>query len=87
MSRKPTSLPSAQRIELRPLAEVLKGRQANNAKRHPADQVQRIAGSIVSFGFLSPILLDHGQVIAGHGRLAAAELLELEPVPVVVLAA
>ncbi len=78
-------MPSAQRIELRPLAEVLEGRQARNAKLHPQEQVEALAASILEFGFLDPVLLDHGQVIAGHGRLAAAELLNLERIPVVPL--
>ena len=49
-------------------------------------QVAEIAGSIRAFGFINPILVgEDGDVIAGHGRLAAARLLELTEAPVIVL--
>ncbi|MBS8228418.1 site-specific DNA-methyltransferase [Vannielia litorea] len=43
-----------------------------------------IAASITEFGFTNPILVNaSGRIIAGHGRLAAAESLGLDRVPVV----
>ncbi len=49
-------------------------------------EVVEIAGSIRAFGFTNPILAgDDGDVIAGHGRLAAARLLGLPDVPVIPL--
>ena len=46
---------------------------ANNARRHSDKQIEKIAGSIRSFGFVNPILIDaQGGVVAGHGRLEAA---------------
>src|SRR5437868_14417668 len=60
---------------------------ARNARTHSPSQVAEIAGSIRSFGFSNPILVGpQGDVIAGHGRLAAARQLGLLEVPVVVLA-
>ncbi len=60
---------------------------ARNARTHSAAQVAEIAGSIRAFGFSNPILVGaEGDVIAGHGRLAAARQLGLAEVPVVVLA-
>jgi DNA modification methylase len=60
---------------------------ARNARTHSAAQVGEIAGSIRAFGFSNPILVGaEGDVIAGHGRLAAARQLGLLEVPVVVLA-
>lgn len=57
-----------------------------NARTHKDDQVAEIAGSIRAFGFSNPILVGpEGDVIAGHGRLAAARLLKLPEVPVIVL--
>lgn len=57
---------------------------AGNARTHSAKQVKQIAQSIERFGFNNPILIDdEGQVIAGHGRLAAANLLNLQTVPCV----
>jgi ParB-like chromosome segregation protein Spo0J len=45
-----------------------------------------IAGSIRAFGFSNPILVSEGgDIIAGHGRLAAARKLGLNAAPVVVL--
>src|SRR5881398_3529280 len=60
---------------------------ARNARTHSPSQVAEIAGSIRSFGFSNPILVGaEGDVIAGHGRLAAARQLGLLEVPVIVLA-
>lgn len=59
---------------------------ARNARTHSPSQVAEIAGSIRAFGFSNPILIgENGDVIAGHGRLAAARQVELKEVPVVVL--
>ena len=60
---------------------------ARNARTHSDDQVAAIAASIVSFGFNNPVLVDEaGEIIAGHGRVLAAQRLGLADVPVVVLA-
>ena len=57
-----------------------------NARTHSPAQVAEIAGSIRTFGFTNPILVgSDGDVIAGHGRLAAARLLGLAEVPVIPL--
>lgn len=54
-----------------------------NAKEHPPAQVERIANSIKRFGWQQPIVVDRNKVvIIGHGRLAAAKLLNLDKVPV-----
>jgi DNA modification methylase len=57
-----------------------------NARTHSDAQVAQIAASIREFGFTSPILTDgaHG-VIAGHGRLLAAQQLGLAEVPTIEL--
>jgi len=55
-----------------------------NAKSHPTEQVEKIAGSIDRYGFRVPILIDgKNEIIAGHGRLQAALMLNLEEVPCV----
>jgi ParB/RepB/Spo0J family partition protein len=55
-----------------------------NARTHSKKQIRQIADSITTFGFVVPILIDEGRhVIAGHGRLAAAQLLGLTQVPVI----
>jgi len=59
---------------------------ARNARVHSDTQIAEIAGSIRAFGFSNPILVGaEGDVIAGHGRLAAARKLGLQKVPVIVL--
>ncbi len=55
-----------------------------NARTHSKKQIGQIAESIRTFGFVNPLLIDEAnQVIAGHGRLAAARLLMLETVPAI----
>jgi DNA modification methylase len=59
---------------------------ARNARTHSDAQVAEIAGSIRAFGFTNPILVgEQGDVVAGHGRLAAARRLGLSDVPVILL--
>lgn len=58
----------------------------SNAKLHPQEQVDRIIRSINLTGFDQPIVTDKEYVIIkGHGRLIAAQQMELTEVPVVVL--
>lgn len=57
-----------------------------NPNRHSKRQVQQLAKSIDSFGFVAPILVDkNSNVIAGHGRLQAAISLGLPQVPTIML--
>jgi DNA modification methylase len=60
---------------------------AGNARTHSNKQIRQIAKSIERFGFCNPVLIDdQGQIIAGHGRVAAAKLLGIKEVPTVKLA-
>lgn len=60
---------------------------ANNPRTHSDQQVLQVASSIKEFGFNNPILIDeHNGIIAGHGRLAAAQKLDLKLVPTITLA-
>jgi len=55
-----------------------------NAKKHPKKQVEQIAESIKAFGFLVPsIITKDGELIAGHGRHLAAQLLALDTMPMI----
>lgn len=57
---------------------------ANNAKEHPAEQVEQIKKSIQQFGFNDPIAVWHdNEIIEGHGRLMAALELNLPKVPII----
>jgi DNA modification methylase len=59
---------------------------ARNARTHSEDQVAQIAGSMVEFGFVNPVLVGNdGVIVAGHGRVLAARKLGLAEVPVIIL--
>ena len=74
----------ADKVEPWPTARLIP--YARNARTHSDEQVAQIAASIVEFGFTNPVLAgSDGVIIAGHGRLAAAQRLGLAEVPVVVV--
>lgn len=55
---------------------------SRNARTHSEAQVLQIADSIREFGFTNPVLVsDDNSIIAGHGRVLAAQSLGLETVP------
>lgn len=55
---------------------------AMNARTHSEEQVAQIAGSIREFGFTNPVLVAKDEtIIAGHGRVLAARVLEMDFVP------
>lgn len=55
---------------------------ARNSRTHSEAQVAKIAASIKEFGFLNPIIIDgESGIIAGHGRVMAANKLGLQSVP------
>ena len=60
----------------------------HNSRTHSEAQVKQIAASIREFGFTNPILIDdQGTIIAGHGRVMAAKVLQLDQVPTITLGA
>lgn len=57
---------------------------ARNARKHSEQQVTQIASSIREFGFLAPVIIDKDNtIIAGHGRILAAQKLGLDKIPCV----
>ncbi|EPE4839013.1 ParB/Srx family N-terminal domain-containing protein, partial [Yersinia enterocolitica] len=59
---------------------------AQNVIKHPEKQVEQIADSIKTFGWTNPVLIDEkNEIIAGHGRLLAADVLGIEQIPCVIL--
>jgi hypothetical protein len=55
---------------------------ARNSRTHSDEQVAQIAASIKEWGFTNPVLVDvNGEIIAGHGRVLAAQKLGLDEVP------
>jgi DNA modification methylase len=71
--------PTIEHVLLRSLKPYLR-----NARRHSKAQIKQIAASIERFGFSNPVLIaDDDEIVAGHGRVAAAKLLGIEAVPAV----
>lgn len=57
-----------------------------NSRTHSDEQVAQVAASIKEFGWTNPILIDEDHsIIAGHGRLQAAQRLSAEQVPTITL--
>ena len=57
---------------------------ARNSRTHSPQQVDKIAASIREFGFLNPIIVDgRNGIVAGHGRVMAAQKLGLSELPVI----
>ncbi|HAK9670115.1 ParB N-terminal domain-containing protein [Escherichia coli] len=72
------------KIVYRPLQEL--SPYAHNARTHSPEQVAQLVESIKQFGWTNPVLIDEkGEIIAGHGRVMAAEMLKMDSVPVIVL--
>nr|WP_272457186.1 ParB/Srx family N-terminal domain-containing protein [Escherichia coli] len=72
------------KIVYRPLQEL--SPYAHNARTHSTEQVAQLVESIKQFGWTNPVLIDEkGEIIAGHGRVMAAEMLKMDSVPVIVL--
>lgn len=70
------------KIETTPIEHIRP--YAKNNRTHPDQQIERIAQSIREFGFNQPIVIDEeNTVLVGHGRLLAAQRLQLATVPVV----
>lgn len=55
-----------------------------NPRQHKQRQIKQIANSIENHGFCTPLLVStDNQIIAGHGRLLAAQLIGLNEIPVI----
>lgn len=53
-----------------------------NPRTHSEEQVAQVADSIRQFGWTNPVLIDEqGSIIAGHGRVLAAQRLGIDKVP------
>jgi DNA modification methylase len=55
---------------------------ARNARTHSDNQIAQIAASMKEWGWTNPVLIDEdGGIIAGHGRVLAAQKLNIPDVP------
>jgi ParB-like chromosome segregation protein Spo0J len=68
-------------IEMVPIAELIP--YCRNPRLHSQEQIRQLAGSMKEFGWTMPVLRgeDNG-IIAGHGRVMAAQLLGWPEAPV-----
>ena len=67
-------------LEVLPIAALTP--YPRNARTHSKKQIRQIAASIERFGFTNPVLIDkENMILAGHGRVAAANLLGMVEVP------
>ena len=73
----------ADKVERWPIARLIPS--ARNARTHSDAQIDQIAASIREWGWTTPVLVtDAGTIIAGHGRVRAAQKLGFTDVPVMV---
>lgn len=60
-------------------------RYNNNPRKHPEQQLVKLAASIREFGFAAPVLIDEDStIIAGEARVEAARRVGMDAVPVIV---
>ena len=69
-------------MQLVPLSRLVP--YVNNARTHSPEQLVKLRSSLREFGFINPVIIDRDfNVIAGHGRIAAAKEEGMEEVPCV----
>jgi ParB-like chromosome segregation protein Spo0J len=72
------------RMEVVPICLAKLQPYPRNPPTHSKKQIRQIADSIHRFGFTNPVLVsDDDEIIAGHGRVEAARLLQMASVPAV----
>lgn len=77
-------------LEVRKMAVADLVPYANNAKKHPKEQIDQIAESISEFGNCDPIAVWHNEdgeaeIVEGHGRVMALKQLGIDTAPVIFL--
>lgn len=78
------SMPALGEYVVRPVSSLQP--YEKNARTHSAEQIEQITRSIREFGFTNPLLIDEqDRIIAGHGRLQAAQALKMDEVPCILL--
>ncbi len=69
-------------MQLVPIAKLIP--YVNNARTHSPEQITKLRSSLREFGFVNPVIIDRDyNVIAGHGRIAAAREEGIAEVPCV----
>lgn len=71
-------------LEIKSVADLVP--YANNSRTHSDEQIDQLVNSIKEFGFTNPILVnEEGGIIAGHGRVLAAQRHGMDKVPAVIV--
>lgn len=79
-----TELKNQLKVEYRAVKSLIP--YDKNPRTHNQAQVAKIMASIIEYGWTNPILVDSAKgILAGHGRLTAAQQLGLPEVPVIEL--
>lgn len=69
-------------MQLVPLSKLVP--YVNNARTHSPEQITKLRSSLREFGFVNPVIIDQDYgIIAGHGRVMAAQEEGIEEVPCV----
>src|SRR5204863_6014917 len=73
----------ADQVERWPIARLIP--YANNARLHSEADLDKLAVAIRKWGWTNPVLVDEeGNLLAGHGRIAAAPRAGVTSIPVIV---
>jgi DNA modification methylase len=84
LKRKMTKVLNRLEVITRPISDLKFN--PNNPRQHSPRQIRQIAKSIDTFGLVVPVLIDGGlTILAGHGRVLAAQLLGWNEVPTILL--
>lgn len=74
----------ADKVERRKVADLTP--YARNSRTHSEEQIAQIAASIKEWGWTVPVLIEpDGGIIAGHGRILAAQKLGIKEVPCMIV--
>ena len=80
---RPTRPWPADRVERWPIERLIP--YANNARLHTEADLDKLAAAIRKWGWTTPVLVDEeGNLLAGHGRIAAAPRAGVTSIPVIV---
>ena len=56
----------------------------NNARTHSSEQINKLRASLRAFGFINPVIVDDKfNIVAGHGRVMAAQAEGIKEIPCV----
>lgn len=75
----------AEKVSIKPLKDLIP--YARNSRKHSNAQIDQIAASMREWGWTNPVLVDENNtILAGHGRVMAAQKLGIENCPVIIAA-